>query len=90
MSSNFSVGSIYSVWPALENNLIGQKLETQVNALLAIYGPRTTVTFLDLLDNHVKELTLVEDKWILSHNHLVIKPDTKIFSPGNLRAGSEN
>ncbi len=33
---------------------------------------------------------MVEDKWILSHEHLLIKPKTNIFSPGNLRAAEDN
>ena len=43
VDTNFSVGSIFSIWPHDEHKLIGKKLNTQVNAVLAIYGPRTTV-----------------------------------------------
>lgn len=43
VDTNFSVGSIFSIWPHDENRIIGKKISTQVNAMLAIYGPRTTV-----------------------------------------------
>lgn len=43
VDTNFAVGSIFSIWPHDESKLIGKKLSTQVNAVLAIYGPRTTV-----------------------------------------------
>ncbi len=43
IDTNFSVGSIFSIWPHDESKLIGKKLNAQVNAMLVIYGPRTTV-----------------------------------------------
>lgn len=43
LDSNFSVGSIFSIWPVDEKKLIGTKVKSQVNAMLAVYGPRTTV-----------------------------------------------
>lgn len=42
VDTNFSVGSIFSIWPHDENKIIGKKIGSQVNAILAIYGPRTT------------------------------------------------
>lgn len=38
----------------------------------------------------MQELTSVDDHWIISHDHCVIKDKTKIFSPGNLRSASDN
>jgi sedoheptulose-bisphosphatase len=38
----------------------------------------------------VQELTLVEKEWIVSHENLKIAPKAKMFSPGNLRATTEN
>lgn len=67
IDTNFSVGSIFSVWPTDSNKLIGSKVKTQVNALLSIYGPRTTVILYNSEANKVQELTLIEGKWILSH-----------------------
>jgi fructose-1,6-bisphosphatase len=39
------VGTIFSIWPHDEDKIIGKKIGSQVNAMLAIYGPRTTVIF---------------------------------------------
>lgn len=33
---------------------------------------------------------MIDGQWILSHEHCVIKPKTNIFSPGNIRATSDN
>ena len=73
IDTNFSVGSIFSIWPNNPHQLIGDKLNTQVNAVLAVYGPRTTVILYNKEVDKVQELTLIEDKWMLSHEHLVIK-----------------
>jgi sedoheptulose-bisphosphatase len=40
--------------------------------------------------DRVQELTLIDDDWIISHDHCVVKEKTKIFSPGNLRSASDN
>jgi fructose-1,6-bisphosphatase len=42
VDTNFSVGSIFSIWPHDKNKIIGTKLKNQANAILAVYGPRTT------------------------------------------------
>lgn len=90
VDTNFSVGSIFSIWHTDGDELVGKKLREQVNAVLAIYGPRTTVILYNPSVNKVQELSLLEGKWILSHEHCVVAEKTKIFSPGNLRAASEN
>ena len=90
VDTNFAVGSIFSIWHTDADNLIGKKLKDQVNAVLAIYGPRTTVILYNPEVNKVQELSLLENKWILSHEHCVVAPKTKIFAPGNLRAASDN
>ena len=90
IDTNFSIGSIYSVWPATEKKLIGEKLGAQANAVLVVYGPRTTAIVYNAKADKVQELTLVENDWIISHDQLIIKDKTKIFSPGNLRCASEH
>lgn len=35
-------------------------------------------------------MTLIDNKWILSHENLTVKAKTKLFSPGNLRASEDN
>lgn len=91
VDTNFAVGSIFSIWPYNGNKLIGSKVKEQVNAVLAIYGPRTTAIFWNPEVNKVQELTLIKSRtWIVSHRGIQIKPDTKMFSPGNLRATSDH
>lgn len=55
-----------------------------------VYGPRTTAILYNSHQEKVQELTLIEDKWIVSHDHLIIQGKAKIFSPGNLRCASNH
>lgn len=89
VDTNFAIGSIFSIWRA-NKKLVGAKLREQVNAVITIFGPRTTAIFYNPTANKVQELTSIDHHWIISHDHLVIKPETKIFSPGNLRSASDN
>ena len=59
IDTNFSVGSIFSIWPTNEHKLIGDKLNIQINAVLAVYGPRTTVILYNPEVEKVQELTLI-------------------------------
>jgi fructose-1,6-bisphosphatase len=70
--------------------LVGAKLKDQVNALISIFGPRTTAIYYNSVEKKIQELTAVEKSWIISHDHLTIKKNTNIFSPGNLRSASES
>jgi len=90
VDTNFAIGSIFSIWKTNPNKLIGDTLRTQVNAVIAIFGPRTTAIYYNSVENKVQELTSVDDHWIISHDRCVIKDKTKIFSPGNLRSASDN
>lgn len=66
-------------------------MSAQVNAVLVCYGPRTTALALNPQVNKVQEFTLINDEWIVSHDHLVVKNDkARIFSPGNSRCACEN
>jgi len=58
--------------------------------VITIFGPRTTAIYWNSPIDKVQELTSVDDKWIISHDHCIIKDKTKIFSPGNLRSASDN
>jgi fructose-1,6-bisphosphatase len=73
VDTNFSVGSIFSIWKAAPNHLIGDDLRSQVNGILAIYGPRTTVLFYNEKLDKVQELTLIKDTWVTSYEHLMMK-----------------
>ncbi len=93
IASDFSVGSIFAIWPN-KNKLIGVKGREILGALIAVYGPRTSL----LLYNHrlrqVDEYRLVKkegrESWKLSREKLSIKETTHLFAPGNLRATTEN
>ena len=67
IDTNFAIGSIFSIWKTGPNRLIGDKLSSQVNAMITIYGPRTTAIFYNSHFDKVQELTLIEKEWIVSH-----------------------
>lgn len=90
MPTNFAIGSIFSIWKVTEKKLIGQKLGDQCNAVLVVFGPRTTAICYCEHQEKVQEYTMFENHWIISHDHLTIQPKAKIFSPGNTRCVSEN
>jgi fructose-1,6-bisphosphatase len=90
IDTNFAIGCIFSIWKTHPHNLIGAKLRDQVNAVVCIFGPRTTAVYYNPSEDKVQEVTAVEDHWIISHDHLTITQKTNIFSPGNLRSASEN
>ena len=89
IDTNFSIGSIFSIWKTGENKLLGSKVKDQVNAVITIFGPRTTAVYYNEDEKKVQELTSIDDYWIISHDNLVIKEKAKIFCPGNLRAAGE-
>jgi sedoheptulose-bisphosphatase len=45
VDTNFAIGSIFSIWKTNANKLIGDKLRSQVNAVVSIFGPRTTAVY---------------------------------------------
>lgn len=84
------MGSIFSIWPNTNEKLVGIKVKSLVNAVMAIYGPRTTAILYNPDVDKVQEITLINGKWILSRDVLQIKEKTNMFSPCNLRAVTEN
>ncbi|CAB9506863.1 Fructose-1,6-bisphosphatase class 1 [Seminavis robusta] len=96
IDANFSVGSIYGIWPG--KGVLNRTGREQVAAAVALYGPRTTLCVaLPSASNgkgkdHVLEVTLVRNRiaWELSRDDIVIQPDGKVFAPGNLRATNDN
>ena len=79
--------------------MLGATGRVQVTALIAIYGPRTTV--LVGLDDGVYEFSYgctpdgcqlpdgATEPWICSRKQIKINPRLRIFSPANMRAGQE-
>lgn len=89
IATNFSVGSIFAVWPNKEK-LMGLTGRDLLGAMIAVYGPRTDVIYYNDRDKTVDLMKLIKGNWILYKTGLTIKPTTKLFAPGNLRAASVN
>jgi len=98
VDNNWAVGTMIGVWPK-KTGLIGATGRDQVTSLIALYGPRTTV--LVALDDGVYEFTYGasvpetaqtdggDTTWICTRSNIRIKPDSKIFSPANLRSAQD-
>lgn len=90
IDANFSVGSIYGIWPG--KTLVGRKGSEQVAAAVALYGPRTLLCIALPKEKKVFEVTLVRNRssWDVSRADIHIKPAGKVFAPGNLRATTDH
>lgn len=90
IDANFSVGSIYGIWPG--SNLVGRTGREQVASLIALYGPRTVLCIGLAEQKAVLEITLVNDRteWEVSRERINIRPSGKIVAPGNLRATTDH
>lgn len=96
IDANFSVGSIYGIWPG--KGVLGRLGREQVASAVALYGPRTTLCIAlpaastSKGKDVVLEVTLVQNRalWDLSRDNIVIKEEGKVFAPGNLRATNDN
>lgn len=76
--------------------LVDRTGREQAASLITQYGPRVT-TMIAINDNSTTtgnkvcmELTMLPDKWIITHHAVTITPKAKTFAPGNLRAISDN
>merc|ERR1719384_1879716 len=95
VDNNWAVGTMIGIWGS-ETGLIGATGNDQKTALIALYGPRTTV--LVALEDGTYEFTYgctpegcqlpdgSWEPWICSRDKIQIAEDCKIFSPANLRA----
>ena len=63
ISTNFSVGSIFAIWPN-KNKLIGLKGRDMVGAMISVYGPRTDVIYYNPKDKRVDQIKLLHEKWV--------------------------
>ena len=89
VDNNWAVGTIIGIWGA-ETGIIGATGRDQVTSMVALYGPRTTMFV--ALDDGLYEFTYGAngvDGWICSRERIKISEDSKIFSPGNLRAAQD-
>lgn len=93
IDTNFAVGTICGIWPG--DRLVGVTGEQLAGALIAVYGPRTTITLaLDGID-YSHEFLLVDDfsakhgNWVKTNTFSTID-EGKLYAPGNLRATQDN
>ncbi|MBI5754465.1 fructose-1,6-bisphosphatase [Candidatus Peregrinibacteria bacterium] len=91
---NFSVGTIIGIYK--KKTFIGVKGDDQVAALIAVYGPRTTI-FLTVkkgvaqfMLNLKGEFILMKDKIQVGEGSDASSGASKYFAPGNLRACASN
>lgn len=91
---NLAVGTIFGVYDLKlrsdanqDKSFVGLKGDDLEVSMIAVYGPRTTIVL--AIDGEVNEFTLGEDEFYLSKSELKVG-EGKMFSPGNLRACSEN
>ena len=88
---NLAVGTILGIYyfgPDEEKTFIGKKGSDQVGAMIATYGPRTTV-ILTVRDGVVEFLLNPNGEFYLNQQELEVD-DGKMFAPGNLRACKMN
>lgn len=82
---NLAVGSIFGVYEA--KTFIGVKGKEQTGAMIAVYGPRTTIVL--TVKKGVKEFVMnADDEFVMSKDDIKIG-EGKMFAPGNLRAAIE-
>eukprot|EP00816_Leptocylindrus_hargravesii_P012249 CAMPEP_0196806710 /NCGR_PEP_ID=MMETSP1362-20130617/6618_1 /TAXON_ID=163516 /ORGANISM="Leptocylindrus danicus, Strain CCMP1856" /LENGTH=369 /DNA_ID=CAMNT_0042180311 /DNA_START=65 /DNA_END=1174 /DNA_ORIENTATION=+ len=98
VDNNWAVGTIMGIW-GKETGLIGAKGSDQKTALVALYGPRTTVVV--ALDDGTYEFSYgctpegcqlpdgTWEPWICSREKIQISEDCKIFAPANMRAAQD-
>ncbi|KAJ3314702.1 hypothetical protein HDV04_005708 [Boothiomyces sp. JEL0838] len=84
--ANLTVGTIVSVWPG---NFMNQTGHDQAIAIMAVYGPKTTIALAvndkySLVGRTCIELTLINGSWKYIKT-FAISDSAKTFSPGNLR-----
>lgn len=87
VAENFTIGSIFGIYEG--KDVIGRTPREQVAALYVLYGPRTILVY--STGNGVHEFVLNNvGEFILLREYLGIADHAKNYSPGNLRAVTEN
>merc|ERR1719331_3788744 len=89
VDNNWAVGTILGIWGS-ETGILGATGRDQKAALVALYGPRTTVFV--TLDDGVYEFTYGAngvDGWLCSRDQIEIAKASKIFAPANMRAAQD-
>jgi len=87
VAENFTIGSIFGIYAG--SDVIGHTPREQVAALYVLYGPRTVLVY--STGNGVHEFILNSvGEFILLREYLGVADHAKNYSPGNLRAVTEN
>lgn len=87
VDANFAIGSIFGIYAGSE--IVGKKPRDQVAALYLLYGPRTVLVY--SVGKGVHEFILNEvGEFVLLREFLGVGDTAKNFSPGNLRAVTDN
>ncbi|MCF7917800.1 fructose-1,6-bisphosphatase [Candidatus Gracilibacteria bacterium] len=90
VDTNLAIGSIFGIWDCGESFIGTTGRKNLVASCYAVYGPR--VTFVIAIKNkgtHEFELNDVGE-FTVTRENIQLKPDSKYFAPGNLRAGKGN
>ena len=84
---NFAVGTIIAIYP--KGSFIGKKPGEMHAAVIAVYGPRTTL-FVAVKGKGTHQYLLTDGGFMLQKEALKIADEGKYFAPGNLRACVKN
>ncbi len=89
VDANLAIGSIFGIWEG--DKFIGTTgRKNMVASCYAVYGPRITLT-IAIKDKGVHEFELTDvGEFVLTRANIKIKPDSKYFAPGNMRATCGN
>ncbi|MFA6918288.1 MAG: class 1 fructose-bisphosphatase [Candidatus Gracilibacteria bacterium] len=82
---NLAVGSIFGVYET--KSFVGVKGIQQTGAMIAVYGPRTTIV-LTVKQGVVEFVMNADGEFVMSNDNIKIG-EGKMFAPGNLRAAVE-
>lgn len=84
---NFAVGTIIGIYP--RGSFIGKKAGEMEAAVVAVYGPRTTL-FVAVKGKGAHQFLLTSGGFVLQKDNIQIADEGKYFAPGNLRACVKN
>lgn len=87
VDANFAIGSIFGIYAG--GDPVGCTPRSQVAALYVLYGPRTVLVY--STGNGVHEFLLTDvGEFVLLREYLGVADEATHYSPGNLRAVTEN
>ncbi len=87
VDANFAIGTIIGIYKG--DGVIGKTPREQVAAMYVLYGPRTLLVY--TAGNGTHEFILDDvGEFNLLREHIKVDPDAKNYSPGNLRAVTDN